>query len=121
MIMNTVRQAIEQGAKTIYCNNGTEIYMPDVGKNLDYYDPISAPKFIDGKKVYRKIFCTIKNAKCGMDQIKCRCMYISGAEWNYFHENDYCIPERELNMFINDNGGIDTYRTDYWGHGWMYY
>jgi len=31
--------------------------------------------------------------------------------YQYFHEGDYCVPEREMNMFISANGGIDVYTT----------
>ena len=117
MTMNTIRDAINAGARTVYCRNGLVIEMPDIGHS---YDAISPPKMIDGKPVFRKIFCSIKGSG-DLSVIKHRSLYNPDWEWNYFHENDYDVKEREMNMLIRDNGGIDVYKTDYWATGWMYY
>ena len=116
MKMDTIRDAINAGAKTVYCRNGLEIDLPDTRNSY----PITPPKMINGKPVYRRIFCSIKGSG-DLSAIKHRSLFNPDWDWNYFRENDYDVKEREMNMLIRDNGGIDVYKTDYWATGWMYY
>lgn len=44
-----------------------------------------------------------------MDVIEKYTMYDSND--SYFRENEYVIPERDMNLFVSLNGGIDKYQT----------
>ncbi len=116
----TIRKAISEMRKvctsTVYLNNGTKIFIQEI--NADKSDYIGTIKWDENgrAKVLRRIFCTIlptsrtkmlddlKNAKYVW-------LYNPKEEWNYFGENDYCVPERMMNEFIIANGEIDTYRS----------
>lgn len=114
-----VRKCIEEMRKvstnTIYTNNGTEIFLMEI--NPSKYDYIGTVKFKkDGQVILRRILCMIKSSKRtkGIEELKADkniWMYDPGYDYNYFRENDFCIPERKMNEFISLNGGIDTYRT----------
>ncbi len=111
--MKTVRDALSTGARDIYLNNGTLIVHLDHGQT---WDAVCPPKTIDGKRVYRWLCVRITNTygtMKGKDDLKKRAVD--------HLELDYIIPEKELNLFINLNGGIDEYRTDYWNEGYLYY
>lgn len=117
--MMTVRKCIEKmrnvSVNTIYTNNGTEIFLMEI--NPLEYDHFSTVKFKkDGQVILRRILCTIKPLKRtkGIEELKADkniWMYDPGYDYNYFRENDFCIPERRMNEFISLNGGIDAYRT----------
>ena len=117
--MMTVRKCIEKmrnvSANTIYTNNGTEIFLMEI--NPLEYDHLSTVKFKkDGQVILRRILCTIKPSKRtkGIEELKADkniWMYDPGYDYNYFRENEFCIPERKMNGFISLNGGIDAYRT----------
>lgn len=109
--MRTIREAISTGTKEVFTNNGTSIFLPDIGQG-DW--GIAPPKTIQGKPVYRWIFCWIKSSRktVFLDDLENRKM------GKPFRNTDYCIPERELNLFIALNGGIDEYRTRYWVDQW---
>lgn len=119
MMTMTVRECIEKMRKvytnTIYTNNGTEIFLMEI--NPLEYDHIGTVKFKkDGQVILRRILCTIKPSKRtkGIEELKADkniWMYDPGYDYNYFRENDFCIPERKMNEFISLNGRIDTYRT----------
>lgn len=108
-----VREAIEKmrryGGTSIYTNNGTEIFLLDLHSNE--WDCIGKIKVIDGRKVFRDIFCEIRqsNRTRHMDVIEKYAMYDSND--SYFRENEYVIPERDMNLFVSLNGGIDKYQT----------
>ena len=114
-----VRKCIEEMRKVstniIYTNNGTEIFLMEI--NPSKYDYIGTVKFKkDGRVILRNIFCVIKSSKKtkGIEELradKSIWMYSPEYDYNYFSENEFCIPERKMNEFISLNGGIDTYRT----------
>ncbi len=99
----TIRECLERmrkvGAYVIYTKNGLKITTETC------WDPdwvMSTIKMIDGKRVKRYIFCTIDESKAQhLDVIKK--YHIDG--------NDYIIKERDMNLFLNLNGGIDEYNT----------
>lgn len=115
----TIRKCIEQmrkvGGHVIYLNNETELFLIEM--NVPKWDEIGTFKRDEqGKiKVMRRILCSIKsNDRTKMiEEIKKRgyWMYNPKSDWNFFHENDYLLPERVANEFINANKGIDTYQT----------
>lgn len=112
----TIRKAIEEarkyGRRSIYTNNGTEIIPLELGASE--YDSIGKIKMINGKKVYREIFCEVKPSTRTryMDVIEKHTMYFPDENgYSYFRQGEYVIPERDMNLFINLNGGIDEYRT----------
>lgn len=116
MLKMTIRKAIEKarkyGGHTIYTNNGTEIIPLELGASE--YDSIGKIKMINGKKVYREIFCEVKPSKHTryMDVIEKHTMYFPDENgYSYFNQGEYVIPERDMNLFISLNGGIDEYRT----------
>ena len=118
--MKTIRDAISRGAWVIYLNNGTEITHLDHGQT---WDAVCPPKIINGKPVYRWVFCRVskpitKTDKKGIEYKEIIAPYALDFEKKCL---DFIIPERELNLFINLNGGIDEYRTDYWAEGYLYY
>lgn len=98
--------------------NGTKINIPDIRRHGDY---ISKTKlFSNGELVFRTISCYIslnKNTK-GLDLIK-QYNIREKYEDSFYCENEYYIPERELNRFISINGGIDEY-ISVTLHWWMY-
>lgn len=112
----TIRKAIEEarkyGGRSIYTNNGTEIIPLELGASE--YESIGKIKMINGKKVYREIFCVVKpSARTRyMDVIEKYSMYSPDEKgYSYFRKGDYVIPERDMNLFISLNGGIDEYQT----------
>ena len=112
----TIRKAIEEtrkyGGRVIYTNNGTEIIPLEYGACK--YDAIGKIKMIDGKKVFREIFCEVKPSTRTrhMDVIEKYTMYFPDENgYSYFNQGEYVIPERDMNLFISLNGGIDEYRT----------
>lgn len=72
-------------------------------------DCISHIKYIDGKRIHRQVFCAIYPtvSTVSMDLLKKHSMYIPGDPM--FHENEYVVPERAMNLFISLNGGVDKY------------
>lgn len=72
-------------------------------------DCISHIKYIDGKRIHRQVFCAIYPtvSTVSMDLLKKHSMYIPGD--SMFHENEYVVPERAMNLFISLNGGVDKY------------
>lgn len=47
-----------------------------------------------------------------MDVIERYSMYVPDDRGcSYFCDDEYTIPERDMNLFISLNGGIDEYRT----------
>jgi len=111
--MRTIREVLATGARDIYLNNGTLIVHLDHGQT---WDAVCPPKIKNGKRVYRTLCVRITNTYGTMKGKK--------DLQKYAMDNlglDYIIPEREMNLFINQNGGIDKYHTDYWNTGWMYY
>ena len=106
-MMKTIRDAINIGAREVQLVNGTYIRLPDIGQG-DF--GIAPPKNINGKKVYRWIFCLVqknRNTK-GLEDLARRKM------GEPFRSDEYCIPEREMNLFISENGGISEYGTRFW-------
>lgn len=108
-----VREAIESmrryGGTSIYTKNGTEIFLLDLHSNE--WDCIGKIKTIDGRKVYRDIFCEVRpsNYTRHLEVIEKYTMYDPND--SYFRENEYVIPERDMNLFVSLNGGIDEYQT----------
>ena len=109
--IRTIRDAINAGSKEIHCVNGTIIKLPDIGQG-DW--GIQPPKYINGKPVYRWLFCQIQSNRntVGLEDIANRKM------GNPFMPDEYCIPEREMNMFISQNRGISEYGTMFWVNQW---
>lgn len=110
--MKTIRDAIDKGAKTVYCNNGLTIELPDRHCRLD--ECMFPPKIIQGKPVFRWVFVSLHGQnREGVDisAIEHRSLCVPPY---YFHKNDYLAREREINELIFDNGGIDDYYTSYW-------
>ena len=113
----TVRECIEKmrkvGAYTIRCNNGTYINIIEIGEHPD--TAIGKIKIIDGKRILRSILCHVSPADCTdfsfINNKKYKMFDPDYTGYQYFREGVYCIPEREMNMFINANGGIDIYST----------
>ena len=112
--MKTIRDAIRKGAREIYLNDGTLIVHGDHGRS---WDAVCPPKEINGKLVYRWIFCRITNTQKRLDFefLKANDKYCDPLRY------DYILSERKMNEFINSCGGIDEYRTDYWCGGYLYY
>ena len=116
MLEMTIRKALEEarkyGGHTIYTNNGTEIIPLELGACK--YDAIGKIKMIDGKKVFREIFCKVipSTRTRYMDVIEKHTMYFPDENgYSYFSQGEYVIPERDMNLFISLNGGIDEYNT----------
>ena len=112
----TVREAIEKarrfGGNSIITNNGTEIFLLDL--HASEWDSIGKIKVINGKRIHRTIFCEIKPSKCTchMEVIEKYTMYFPDENgYSYFRDSEYNIPERDMNLFISLNGGVDEYLT----------
>ena len=111
--MRTIREAINIGARSIYLNDGTLIVHLDHGRT----DAMCPPKMIDGKPVYRWLYCRITNTKRKMhfdflkekDKLHSIYPYI-----------DYVLSEHDMNEFISLSGGIDEKNTMYWANPWDY-
>lgn len=111
-----VREAIESirkyGGTSIYTNNRTEIVLLDL-RNSEW-DCIGKIKRINGKEIYRDIFCQVKPSKLTrhMEVIEKYTMYFPDVNgYSYFNEDEYVIPEHDLNLFVSLNGEIDEYQT----------
>ena len=104
---HTIRDAIDDRVDCVVCTNGTRIDLPDV---RDPY-PVSPPKIINGKPVFRTIYCVIlpNDRTKGMDVLKQKGYWTKG--YGIFQKTDYIIPEKELNIFISQNGGLDIVRS----------
>lgn len=112
----TVRECIKQmrkyGADRIYLWNGTEIRILEINCPPEY--SYSKIKIINGERIMRRIFCQIKPTKhtSHMDVVQEFCMHFPEiGDRNIFRPDEYIIDEREMNLFIKLNGGIDEYRT----------
>ena len=116
----TVREAINEmkkvGGRTIVTYNGTKIVLHEI--NANRYDYIGTIKWDeDGNPiVLRRIFCTIHPSKKtkGLDDLKKNTnwwLFSPKMSYNYFRENDFCIPERIMNQFLSLNGDVDEYHT----------
>lgn len=47
-----------------------------------------------------------------MEVIEKYTMYFPDVNgYSYFNEDEYVIPEHDLNLFVSLNGGIDEYQT----------
>lgn len=99
----TIRECLERmrkvGAYVIYTKNGLKITTETC------WDPdcaMSTIKMIDGKRVKRYIFCTINESKA---------QHLDVIEKYHIDGNVYIIKERDMNLFMNLNGGIDEYNT----------
>lgn len=118
--MYTIRKCIKEmrkvGTNKICLNNGTKIYLLEM--NADKAEEIGTSKRnSDGTiRVMRRIFCSIqpsKNARM-MEELKNNWWLYNPKKdyWeNYFHEDEFLLPERILNQFISANMGIDYYDT----------
>lgn len=110
----TVRKAIrkirELHSHVLITGNGTEILFWDFPNSpWDCIGRIKIGK--NGEKIFRDIFCTV-NPSCAtvdMEMLQKYSMYTPG--YGMFREQDYVIPERDMNLFLNQNGGVDVYRT----------
>ena len=112
----TVREAIKKvrrfGGNSIITNNGTEIFLLDL--HASECDSIGKIKVINGEKIHRTIFCEIKPSKhtCHMEVIEKHTVYFLDENgYPYFRDGEYDIPERDMNLFISLNGGINEYQT----------
>ena len=98
----TIRECLERmrkvGAHLIYAKNGLCI---STETDWNPYSAMSTVKMIDGKPVKRYIFCTVPESAQHLDVI---------AKYN-IGGNDYIVKERDMNHFLNLNGGIDAYNT----------
>lgn len=112
-MMHTIREAIDAGARDVCLVNGTSISLPDIGQGMFGIQP---PKCINGKSVYRHLFCIIHESRRtrGLEDLSKRKMGYP------FRSNEYNIPEREINLFISQNGGIDEYNTMYFVNQYDY-
>lgn len=115
--MRTIREAINAGAREIICVNGVKIQLHD--RFSDGSQCFGSIKVIDGNPVFRWIFFSVCGNKANTNAIKNRCMFVNDG-FCYFRENDYISREKEVNEFINDNGGIDEYRTMFWVNQYDY-
>ena len=112
-MMTTIREAINSGAREVVCLNGTRLQLND--RLADASQAFGKIKVINGKPVFRWIFFSVHNNKnTNYSAISHRCQFRPDWDFCYFRENDYIAREREVNEFINDNGGIDEYRTTFW-------
>ena len=117
--MRTVRDAINAGVRTIYCNSGLIIDMEDV--HMSEYEMMSTVKHINGKRILRWIFCNLgssfKNRDAldypGVDDL------IKAKRSMLYNTHDFIAREREVNLLIALNKGIDEYQTMYWVTGWI--
>ena len=112
----TVREAIKNIRKyrgyRIITRNGTEIVLLDL--HASEWDSIGKIKVINGERIHRTIFCEIKPSKrtCHMEVIEKYTMYFPNENgYSYFRDGEYDVPERDMNLFISLNGGIDEYLT----------
>ena len=124
----TVRECIKEMRKIpsvpvphIITLNGTIINIPDIKRKKSYASKIKL--LPDGEPIFRIISCIIvpnKNTK-GLDLIKqySRHDQLGLGNNNIFRENEYYIPERELNRFISTNCGIDRFCSII-ANWWMY-
>lgn len=103
----------------IMCNNGTSIIVHDMF-SPDYSTMSKVKKNKDGSfKCFRKLYVSVIPTEMrskitkGMEVIEKYSLYDKKASPydNFFLENDYMIPERDLNLFISYNDGIDKYST----------
>lgn len=118
-MMNTIREAINAGARDITLRNGTIIRLYD--KFSDSSESFGTIKVINGNPVFRWVFFSVnKNKRTNLSAITHRCQFVPEWDFCYFRENDYIAKEREVNEFISDNGGIDEYRTMYWVNQYDY-
>lgn len=107
----TVRECIKEmrkiptsAAQIIYTCNGTRINT-DIRMNSEYRIS-KVKKSPDGELIFRTLSCFIESSKNtkGLDSIKQYNMLEKYGKDNiYFRSNEYYIPERELNRFININ------------------
>ena len=115
----TIRECIREmrkikisDAQTIWTENGTEINIPDIKRSLE--NSTSRIKIVNGEQIIRVADCFIvpsKNTKC-LDTISKYNLYEKFGSYPWgFRKNEYYIPEKELNIFISINGGIDKYRS----------
>ena len=115
--MKTVREAMSAGVRTIYCNSGLIINISDVYGNE--WETMSYVKNIDGKPVPRWIFCTLGSMYKNRDALN----YIGVDDLikakRHISYHDFSVRERELNLLIALNKGIDEYQTMYWVNGWI--
>lgn len=115
----TIREAIKQMRKlsvnVVTLNNGTRIRILEM--NTDMTCPIERDSLVgsikirNGEMIIRKFYCTIYySAKSEMRYID---KYITDRYVGDYFPPFSCavIPEKEMNEFINDNGGIDIYQT----------
>lgn len=124
----TIRDCIAQMAKysadAVYLNSGVKFVIYEMGsrceKNGYNFSKIKYNK--DGSfKCFRKILITLYDAGKstsfegikGFDIIKKYSLYDKKKkpEENYFLDNQFLVPERELNLFISYNRGINEYQT----------
>ena len=115
----TIRECIREmrkiktsAAQTIWTENGTEINIPDIKISVEYR--MSKTKKSEDGPIFRILSCFIKASKNTkkLDSIKRYNLCEKFGKDNiYFRNNEYYIPEKELNIFINIKGGINTYRS----------
>lgn len=114
-----VRECINQMRKvrshTIYLNNGTKIILREMFTDKEFC--IGTFKWNeDGSwRVMRRIFCSVYPSEktIGMDELKEKYWMFDPKDdgLQYFNDDDFLIPERMMNQFISQNGGIEEYRT----------
>lgn len=129
--MMTIRKCIQEmrnyHANKVILNNRTEINITEiwVPSKEDAYNNMCISKFKWNKDdssliAIRNILCSIYPSKrtIGLkelknDRIHGYWLYDPKKDFvdNYFHENDFLLPERVMNEFINTNMGIDEYQT----------
>mgnify|MGYP004687162087 CR=1 FL=1 len=118
----TIREAIKKlqviHSDKVHLKNGTHITLIDLFYNPD--DPVESSeiqsliKVRDGERIFRRIYASIwYNEKTNVKSVHSYCKSDSALPCM-----DGIIPERTMNEFINDNGGIDTDTTIY---NLMYY
>lgn len=111
-VREAIRKAVRYGSFMLYTGNGTQIRLLDICNSP--YDCIGKIKVVKGERIYRDIFCAVTKAPetQHMDVIERYSMYVPDDNGcSYFCDDEYTIPEKDMNLFISLNGGIDEYRT----------
>ena len=106
--MMTIRKAISEMRKadafTVYCNNGTKIYLREL--NTADKDLLGKRKIVDGEYVMKILYITLEEC------FQTRNMEsIHEYKFSKFREDEYLIPEKVMNQFIDANGGINERKT----------
>ena len=119
----TVREVAKElrnlGSSKIVTNNGTKVFLLENYTTKDFASQaIGTFKFDNDGNIIalRQIFCSIEPSRYtkGLDDLKKNknwWLFDPKDEFNFFRENQFVLPEKELNSFLMQNGDIDHYAT----------